>query len=836
MQTLFRKRVIVISIIILKLTFLKAYSIDFTDHTFLIAHLTHDNIQSSDFWKYLASNNHSGITIDLTQSDNQIKLENSKIDIGFIINKIDNLTDSVKSKVMPVFLNIDGDIRMLDSLIKLSHVSSKIFYLPQGEAWPSIEYLIQAKRGVIFFISGNYTGKSNILHDVKQYVSQISANENSGTFVAKLPTEGLNTEMLLISEFNELPTKAPSGQMGRNMVPEYINFLLENWTRYGKRPNFIFIGESFAAFNFIIAQLKSFIWINGIVKVSGKTMERVYWKSPDISVTGGKFSFPYRGGEEKTFSPFVPGFRLSPSQIIVTGEMEIPENYTINATPLGFSDGIKGGFSFDGSLENIVDKQVAYKGENYSFTEDIERGTVLKLPEKSSINLGDPGKFGMRNSSFTVSCFVKFTDILEYGDNAVLGNYESEYRRGLHLILRSGHPYFGLYANDFVSDEKLKINVWYHLVWRYIIEIGEQAIFLNGKKVGSSLGHPPFSGTGEIHLGSALSRGASLRGYIDDLYFWDRPLGAEEISHLALNEEVSVKSDKKSGANLLWIYFIALPLGIILLSTAGVLYYMKRKKAGRISNNYTVNEPDRNKILLFGELKVIDRDGTDISELFTPKVKELFLFILLNSVKNNVGVEISLINETLWPGVSIQNMTNNRAVTLNKLRKILEKLEGMEIVAQNGLLFAKVGKSMYCDFAEAYFLCHKQRNLSKTELDHFFHIVKTGRLLKGISWPWLDEVMGYTGNQVIDNLLKLAAIYKKENRYDEINSIARRILDYDDLNEEAVYLQILTLQKTGNTHQSKFLFNSFSSRYSEIMGEPFSISFEKFIQLYSEQI
>ena len=139
--------------------------------------------------------------------------------------------------------------------------------------------------------------------------------------------------------------------------------------------------------------------------------------------------------------------------------------------------------------------------------------------------MGKPEIYGFRNSSFTVSCFVKFTEILEFGDNAILGNYESGYRKGLHLILRSGHPYFGLWANDFMADKTLLPNTWYHLSWRYIIETGEQSIFLNGQFIGGSDGHPPFSGTGDIHLGSALSSGASLRGYIDDLYIWKRPLG-----------------------------------------------------------------------------------------------------------------------------------------------------------------------------------------------------------------------------------------------------------------------------------------------------------------------
>src|SRR5690606_16867035 len=198
------------------------------------------------------------------------------------------------------------------------------------------------------------------------------------------------------------------------------------------------------------------------------TFEKVYWKNPDIVITGGRFSLPYRGGEELTLTPFIPGYRLTPEHIVVTGEMEVPETYSILAAPFNSGEGLTGSFEFEQSIMNLLSPQTEYNGTNYSFVQDIERGTVLRLPENSSVNLKSPEIYGLRNSSFSVSCFVKFNEILASGDNAVLGNYESEYRRGLHLILRSGYPYFGLWANDYISEVKLEPNVWYHLVWRYI--------------------------------------------------------------------------------------------------------------------------------------------------------------------------------------------------------------------------------------------------------------------------------------------------------------------------------------------------------------------------------
>ncbi|HKI88725.1 MAG TPA: LamG-like jellyroll fold domain-containing protein [Draconibacterium sp.] len=814
------------------------YATEFSDYSFLIAKGNATNINNPDFWEFLEANNYSGIELKVEEQKNNIIIPGINENFNSFLQQINKIFIENTSKVIPVFLNYNGNITVLDSIINNSPVSSEIFYLPQGETWPSLEYLIQAKRRVIFFVDGNYTGESHILHSLSNYVLRISAKEMTGKSGIYTTSPRVNMELFMVDHFNELPVKSPPSRLSRHMIPDYINFLLENWTRYGKRPNFIFIGNDYSSFRFIITQLNSFTWINGSVKFSGKTMEKVYWRNPDVSITGGKFSFPYRGGEEITLSPFVPGYRMTPQQIVVTGEMDVPESYTIIATPLKLSDNLTGSFGFEGIVMNALEPEKVYNGENYSFTQDIERGNVLKLPENASINLGNPEDFGLRNSSFTVSCFVKFTEILEHGDNAVLGNYESEYRRGLHLILRSGHPYFGLYSNDYISDIKLQPNVWYHLVWRYIIETGEQTIFLNGRNIGGSDGHPPFLGTGDIHLGSALSKGASLRGYIDDLNFWSRPLGIEEINRLALNESIVLPQPKKREGTLQKLPFKIIGstfLGILLVLAA--FFALKKKHITTpIANLPTRFTYNANSIQLFGKFKVIDKDANDITILFTPKVKELFLYILIYSVKNESGVRVEDVDVNLWPGIEAGKVANNRAVTLNKLRKILLKIEGIEIVVQNKRLHAVTEPPFFCDYTEAYHLCQLTGEMSRHELETFFFFVKKGRFLKETIWPWLDDMRGLTGSMVIDNLLKLASNYRKEKKLDEIDAISRRILDYDDLNEEAIFLQIWSLQQTSNIHLAKFNFTSFCSKYQENLNEAYPMNFDEFIQFYSSQV
>ena len=527
--------------------FLQGKANDFADNSFLIGQLTPAEYRSNRLFDFIKDNNWTGIELAINSDNAEINLTNSTIPFSEILEKIELLLQNEESKIIPVFINYSGNVHVLDSVINASRLSNQIFYLPQGERWPSIEYLVQANRRVIFFVEGDIQNDSRILHETSNYALEIGASQITPNSAILKRESNINKELFKISNFDRLPTGVSTSLVNRNLFPEYINFLLESWTKYGKKPNFLFVESSIYNFGFIIEQLNSFEAVKGQVRTVGKNFERVFWKNAETLITGGKFSFPIRGGEEMILTPFVPGFSLTPSQLTITAEMVKPEQYSILATPLSLNRGLMASFHFENELSDVVNPERNFDGNGFTFSQDIDRGSVLRLPENANVNLGHPELYDLPNSSFTISCFVKFIDILEFGDNAILGNDETGYRRGLHLVLRSGHPYFGLWANDFMSDELLETNRWYHLTWRYILETGQQAIFVNGQYVGGSDGHPPYSGTNDIFIGSALSGGASLRGYIDNLYIWNRPLGNEEINRLALDEEIIYEPAENPG-------------------------------------------------------------------------------------------------------------------------------------------------------------------------------------------------------------------------------------------------------------------------------------------------
>src|SRR5690554_2437931 len=303
--TVHKIRLLVFLLAVLLMSF-SAQALYFSESSYLIAEAGPQHVEKHGFWNYLSGNPNSGVEISLTENNDEIRITGSSFNADQLLERLYQMLQADSSRIIPVFLRYEGRISLLDSVINESVIAPHLFFLPRGEAWPSIDYLIQSGRRIIIFLTGDALPQSRMFHKTSDYALIITA-----TGVHSTPLTP-NLELLIVRDFEKLPVSNPPGSNIRNLVPNYINYLLETWTRYGKRPNFIFVNNEIRNFDFIISQLNSFTWFNGIVRGSGKTFERVFWKNPEVVVTGGHFSFPYRGGEELTLTPFVPGFQMTP--------------------------------------------------------------------------------------------------------------------------------------------------------------------------------------------------------------------------------------------------------------------------------------------------------------------------------------------------------------------------------------------------------------------------------------------------------------------------------------------------------------------------------------------
>jgi hypothetical protein len=171
----------------------------------------------------------------------------------------------------------------------------------------------------------------------------------------------------------------------------------------------------------------------------------------------------------------------------------------------------------------------------------------------------------------------------------------------------------------------------------------------------------------------------------------------------------------KTKKNLPFIYFA---IAFVMLS--GFLsWYVFRKRSSRkkphdvISTNELANdkeseesdsiiqiEKSKYQVVLFGGLQVFSTNNEDITNKFSPLLKELFLLILLFTHKNNKGISSDKISEYLWFDKSELSARNNRAVNIAKLKTILSEIGEIELTKKTGYWKIIYGQDVNCDYAE----------------------------------------------------------------------------------------------------------------------------------------
>ncbi|MDR0874358.1 MAG: hypothetical protein LBN27_13005 [Prevotellaceae bacterium] len=237
-------------------------------------------------------------------------------------------------------------------------------------------------------------------------------------------------------------------------------------------------------------------------------------------------------------------------------------------------------------------------------------------------------------------------------------------------------------------------------------------------------------------------------------------------------------------------------------------------------------------IYFLGGFQVFDKEGNDISALFSPTLKQLFIIILLYMVKNGRGISTVKLNETLWFDKTDSSARNNRNVSISKLRTLIAKIGEMDIVQESAYWRVQM-EGVYSDYVEAMSICEKMRKknatMTETEAIRFVQIVQKGEMLPNMRFDWIDEFKADFSNNVIDTLLKIAALpeFSPNNRL--IIHVADAIFKYDSINEDAIALKCAALCRLGKKGLAKTVYESFAKEYKMLLGTAFNVSFNELI-------
>jgi two-component SAPR family response regulator len=656
-------------------------------------------------------------------------------------------------------------------------------------------------------------------------------NGSDSVSIHERATEFLLTKINLDS--SDTIINEPLNTWVKSLNTEYtqpvIN-LLKLWNNTGKRPHFIVCQSNEVEQGISIA--------NTINKTSFRTAkftidDKVFApvnivEKPDF-LSGGRVSFPIAPEQQYKFeiTPKAKGYRFSPDIFRFTNEHEMVE-VPITAMPLPLNHMQIIQFDFDNSnapganhVENI------YASSNTMLQKDDERGKVFYFDGQNDyIDCGSHLNIDFKKP-ITISIWVKPERMDQ--DHSVVGlaNIFSMKIRNSWLTFTHTDV-----SDINFKDYPIEPNKWHHLA--IVNEPNNQLTFFqDGKMIG-------ISKIGEIdNTDHALLIGTNIwgeyyQGFMDDLIIWNRALSDNEIIQLS-----QLESEDKNYS--LATVLIALALVALII----IIWWVKKRTPKSITQpnkvNNTTNSPAihteqtrqvNSCILTFGELRIITSDGHNLATELSPKEKQLLIYLLWHTYRNNKeGVSSRQLSEDLWPGISKDRAKNNRSTYMQRLRKLLNDSTGIQITySSNKKWILELPLSYTCDlvtYEKVKQQLSKERNIDNLQM--FLNTLLDGNFLSQTRNELIDTFKSEIENEIILLLTDPDIIEIARNSHRIIPIITAAIRKYDPLSETALSLEINWLYSIGHHGRALETYQKFCNDYEALYGEVFNRKMDKLL-------
>jgi hypothetical protein len=312
------------------------------------------------------------------------------------------------------------------------------------------------------------------------------------------------------------------------------------------------------------------------------------------------------------------------------------------------------------------------------------------------------------------------------------------------------------------------------------------------------------------------------------------------------NEIPVEQQDTRSRRNLLLITLLGAAIGIVIF----LIIRRRRLKLKEIAaaNSRTIREPDlitvsgmpflqnhierdiHSSIFLFGQFQVFDKGGHDITGLFTPLLKELFLIICINTIRQGRGISSEMLNEKLWRDKSEKDAKNNRSVNIAKLKVILESIGNCVINKESGFWqFQVTDDNINIDFRNYTAIVKHVHNSGNDYIHPLVAIIRRGAFLYQTEYDWLDNIKSEISNSTIDLCLGYIKTHGISNEPEFIIEITNCIFYFDHLNEDALIYQCKALIILKRFTLASNIYLKFAKEYKDIYGTEFTKSFHEAI-------
>lgn len=329
--------------------------------------------------------------------------------------------------------------------------------------------------------------------------------------------------------------------------------------------------------------------------------------------------------------------------------------------------------------------------------------------------------------------------------------------------------------------------------------------------------------------------------------FYDPKNNNTSINIFSLNSPaIAINQSLKTRAHIkLWL-FVVFSVSVLFISIF-ILYRNTKKKlllhnkAEEENNNSEIIEKIvvyeqanktqhtvlcKNAIYLFGDLQIFDEEGNDITRCFTPLLRELFLVILLHSIRGQ-GISSEKLTEILWFDKSPESARNNRSVNIAKLKSILEKVQGCDVSKKTGYWKIELDESkVFIDYLDCLKVVNSRGGLDREKAIKLAEITQRGGFLFNVEYEWLDSFKSDISNEVVDAYSQFMETVNVLDDPDFLIKIAGYISHFDPVNEEAMMIKCKALVFLGKHSLAKTTYENFKKEYNSIYGEEYNLDFQ----------
>jgi hypothetical protein len=708
---------------------------------------------------------------------------------------------------------------------------------------------LSTKKSQLAVYIGKYrSGQNNLLRQISENVDRILILGDT-----KIPEGILKPQSVLyipfdVLESRELLLKDGEGSQQWNSKTELLrvlpgaygaytdSILIGLWDRLGRMPHFIQVPPSrLGMADSLVAGLNSQARVYGSIRSKDGPLYGVGLKNQREARVNGYFSFPVLDQENlPILIPHKAGYYFSPDIIYTTPE-NIDNSKEFMGFPLAIEYGLTDHFVFRKSIENTVRKNnKELISNNMEVHDDPLYGNTGYFNGKAYIDAGLNSRTSLQGS-FSITAWVRPTAL--DSNNSILGKGDN-----FVLKLHNGSLTFTMAdVKDYVSQASpVPIRQWTQVALVHSSVNNELFFFINGEqtdRIGLIAQYEVSNYN--ILIGSNLWQ-EFFKGHIADIKIWDRELNPMEIQ-----QEYQKMGKRKNAYPIQLLKWAGL---LLLFLVCYLLYrYLKRRKKKTTQTMGRVYRPSsgpdvpiapnglQEQIRCFGTLRIFNAAGEDIAKKLSPKLRQLFVLVLLHSVNGKKGITTVALSELLWPGMGAMGAKNTRGTSIQNLRGVLSSCPGIDMVFRDKCWFLQRSENCYCDYEHVLQLLGylDVGRLSpqdiRERLPELLDILKKGRFLSTINTSWLDPYVEHLSNQIIE----LCSLVSKKLDLDIdkalLYDLATVVYLYDDLNENALRIKLRILIGEGKYSLARSAYDSFSKLYGQLYAEPYLPKFEEII-------